>query len=218
MSKSRDKIMGRLRASHPQVGTTEAALERLSLVPMENLLPQQTVDRFVEQARLLSCNVYMSASASDAIRRVMDLLGDDKRVMSWAFEHIPLPGLEEAFEVNNIRVISGRDETIRVGITGADAALASTGSLVLLTGKGKYRLASLLPNVHIAIIRKDQILADLETWVATVRQQGLDVFQNTASAMIISGPSSTADIAMQLILGMHGPGELHIIILGPTHS
>jgi L-lactate dehydrogenase complex protein LldG len=64
-----------------------------------------------------------------------------------------------------------------------------------------------------AVIRQGQILPDLETWVARLRQQGLDAFQDTASAMIISGPSRTADIAMQLILGMHGPGELHIIIL-----
>jgi L-lactate dehydrogenase complex protein LldG len=217
MSKSRDKIMGRLRATRPQVGTSEVGLERLSVVPMEHLSPQHMVDRFVEQARLLNCKVQVCASTDDAIRLVMALLRDGNRVMSWAFEHIPLPGLEAAFEANNIQVVSARDKTIRVGITGADAALASTGSLVLLTGNGKPRLASLLPNVHIAIIRQDQILADLETWVATVRQQGLDVFQNIAGAMIISGPSSTGDIAMQLILGMHGPGEIHIIILEPTY-
>ncbi len=217
MRKNRDEIMSRLDAAHPPLGAIEGGLERLSVVPMEHLSPQQTVDRFKEQARLLSSSVYVPASADEAIRLVMDLLGDDNRVMSWAFEHIPLPGLEAAFRTNSIRVVSARDETIRVGITGADAALASTGSLVLLTGEGKPRLASLLPKVHMAIIRQDQILADLETWVATLHEQGLDAFQNTASAMIISGPSRTADIAMQLILGMHGPGELHIIILEPTH-
>lgn len=218
MSKSRDEIMGRLRASRPQVGKIEAELERLSVIPKEHLSPQQTVDRFVEQARLLNSNVYVPASADDATRLVMDLLGDDNRVMSWAFKYIPLPGLEAAFTAHGMQVVSARDATIRVGITGVDAALASTGSLILMSGKGKPRLASLLPNVHIAIIRQDQILANLETWVAMLQKRGMDVFQKTANVMIISGPSRTADIAMQLILGMHGPGELHIIILEPTHS
>jgi L-lactate dehydrogenase complex protein LldG len=217
MSKSREEIMDRLHTFHPRVGSIEEGLARLPVVPMKHMSSQQTVDHFVEQATLLSCYVYKSASARDAIRRVLDLLGDDKRVMSWAFEHVPLPGLEAAFKANSIRVVSTRDETVRVGITGADAALASTGSLILLTGEGKPRTTSLLPSVHVAIIHQDQILTNLETWVAMLRKQGLDVFQNTANAMIISGPSRTADIAMQLILGMHGPGEMHIIILEPTH-
>ena len=216
MRKSRDEIMGRLRAACPQLGAIEAGLEQLSVVPMDHLSPQQMVDCFIEQARLLSSDVYLPESADDAIDLVMDLLGNNKRVMSWTFEHIPLPGLEAALGAKSIQVVSNRDESVRVGITGADAALASTGSLVLLTGEGKSQLASLLPKVHIAVIRQDQILADMETWVELLHRQGLDAFQSTASAMIISGPSRTADIAMELILGMHGPGELHIIILEPA--
>jgi L-lactate dehydrogenase complex protein LldG len=74
-------------------------------------------------------------------------------------------------------------------------------------------LISLLPPVHIAIIRADQIIPDLETWGAALRSHGLDAFREIASAVIISGPSRTADIAQTMILGMHGPWELHIIIL-----
>lgn len=134
--------------------------------------------------------------------------------MSWDFDRIPLSGLEEALATNGVQVVHKRDAPVRLGITGADAALASTGSLVMLTGKGKSRLASLLPAVHVAIIRRSQIIANQETWVAMLRKEGLDVFQDSAGAMMISGPSRTADIAMQLILRMHRPGELHIIILG----
>ena len=114
---------------------------------------------------------------------------------------------------HGIEISSGRDASVKVGLTGADAALAATGSLVLLTGKGKPRLVSLLPPVHIAVITRQQIIPDLESLMTEFREKKPDVFQQNSSIMIISGPSRTADIAMQLILGMHGPRELHIIIL-----
>ena len=78
---------------------------------------------------------------------------------------------------------------------------------------GKHRVTSLLPPIHIAIVRRNQILADLETWVARQREPGIDRFRALSSIMIISGPSRTADIAMQLVMGMHGPRELHIILV-----
>ncbi len=216
MSTSRERILNRLRESQPTLGAIETGHSYLPVVPMVDLPPQEQINRFVEQARLLSSNVYLPSLGIEAIRVILDVLGEDRRVMSWAFDRIPLSGLEEALAANGVQVVPERDATVRVGITGADAALASTGSLVMLTGKGKSRLASLLPAVHVAIIHQSQIIANLETWVAMLRNEGLGVFQGSASAIMISGPSRTADIAMQLILGMHGPGELHIIILSRT--
>ena len=213
MTTSRDQILDRLRSAQPALGTIGVREKQLPVVPLANLSPRGLLNRFVEQASMLESVVHLPATESEAIQVILGLLGEQRRVLSWAFEHIPLPGLEEAFANDGIRVVEGRDATVRVGITGADAALAATGSLVLLSGAGKPRLASLLPPVHIAVVHQNQILADLESWVATLRQEGLDAFRKTASAMIISGPSRTADIAMQLIMGMHGPGELHIVIL-----
>jgi L-lactate dehydrogenase complex protein LldG len=213
MSDSRAQIINRLRAARPALGEIEAEFEHLPVVPRDDLSSQELVDRFVEQSRRLDSDIHMPSSQAEAIQLVLELLGEERRVCSWAFDQIPLPGLEGAFTAHGIQVVEGRDATLPVGITGADAALASTGSLVLQTGKGKARLTSLLPPVHIAVIRRNQILIDLEDWIATIRQQGLGTFREAASVMIISGPSRTADIAMQTIMGMHGPGELHIIIV-----
>lgn len=213
MTTSRDQILSRLRAAQPALGTIETVWEHLPVVPLVDPSPLGLYNRFVEQARLLACIVHLPTSQVEAIQVILNLLGDERRVLCWDFAHIPLPGLEEAFAAHGILVSEGRDATVRTGITGADAALAATGSLVLLSGAGKPRLASLLPAVHIAVIHQSQILADLETWIATLRKKGLDAFQGAASAMIISGPSRTADIAMQLTLGMHGPRELQIVIL-----
>lgn len=213
MSDSRAQILNRLHAARPALGEIETESEHLPVVPRDDLSPKELVDRFVEQARLLDCDIHMPHSQSEAIQLILDLLDDELRVSSWAFSQIPLPGLEEAFTDHGIQIVEGRDATLRVGITGADAALAATGSLVLQTGAGKDRLTSLLPPVHIAVIHQNQILIDLEDWIATIRQKGLVTFREAASAMIISGPSRTADIAMQTIMGMHGPGELHIILV-----
>jgi L-lactate dehydrogenase complex protein LldG len=212
MTTSRDKILSQLRATQPALGTVETVVERLPVVPLADLSPRGLLDRFVEQAKLLPCVVHVSDSDVEAIQVILALLGEERRLSSWALEHIPLPGLEEALSAHAIQVVASEDPTVQTGITGADAALAATGSLVLMTGAGKPRLPSLLPPVHIAVIHQDQILPDLETWVARLRQGGLAAFQEAAGAMIISGPSRTADIAMQLTLGMHGPKELHIII------
>lgn len=215
---SREKILKRLRSAQAKIAPAEAVQDHLPMVPAIDPAPAALLERFVEQARLLTCEVYLPADQDEATRLILDLLGEDRKMISWAFAHLPLPGLAEALAKNGIQVTAERDAGVRVGLTGADAALAATGSLVLQTGPGKSRLASLLPLVHIAIIHQSQILADLETWVAVQRHQGLDAFQTTASAMIISGPSRTADIAKQLILGMHGPREQHIIILNGTHT
>lgn len=212
MSASREQILGRLRAARPELGAIEALEEPIAVVPLADTSSQGLFNCFVERAEALDSAVHLPASEGEAIQAILELIGEDRRVLSWAFDHIPLPGFAAALDERGIQVSTGRDAGVRVGITGADAALAATGSLVLLSGAGKPRLASLLPPVHVAVLRRDQILADLETWVDQLRQRGTDSFREIASAMIISGPSRTADIAMQLILGMHGPGELHIVV------
>jgi len=71
-------------------------------------------------------------------------------------------------------------------------------------------------HIHIAVITRDQILPDLEHWVAWQRVNGLPAFNQASNIAIISGPSRTADIAMESILGMHGPGSVHVVILDGT--
>jgi L-lactate dehydrogenase complex protein LldG len=134
-------------------------------------------------------------------------------VLCWDFEHIRCPGLADALSGARIAVAPPDDASVRVGITGVDAALAATGSLVLASGAGKARQVSLLPLVHIAVVRTEQIVPHMEAWIAALRADGTDVFTASSSTVIVSGPSRTSDIAMEPILGMHGPGEVHIILL-----
>ena len=148
-----------------------------------------------------------------ALETLLELLGDDKSLISWDVEQIPLPGLKEALDQEGIDLADEKDANVRVGLSGVEAGLAATGSLVVASGAGKYRTASLLPPVHIAVVTRDQVMADLESWLASFDDTAKQELRNASNIVVISGPSRTADIAMQLILGMHGPGELHIILL-----
>ena len=99
-----------------------------------------------------------------------------------------------------------------VGITGADYAIAETGSCVIVGGKGVSRLVSLLPPIHVAVLKSNQILPSLDELFALRRETHLA--GNPLRYMnIISGPSRSADIEQTLIKGMHGPRETHIVLL-----
>jgi len=98
-----------------------------------------------------------------------------------------------------------------VGITAAAAALAETGTVVVQSGRGKSRLVSLLPPVHIAILTTDQITTDLFTWVETKRPAEMP-----ANLVFVSGPSKTADIEQTLAIGVHGPRRFVVVLVETT--
>jgi len=95
-----------------------------------------------------------------------------------------------------------------VGISTAQAAIAETGTLVLDSTSERHRLVSLVPPVHIAIIRGSQIYRTLGE-VLTVIQSARDL---SPAVTFITGPSRTADIELTLAIGVHGPQELYVII------
>ena len=94
----------------------------------------------------------------------------------------------------------------------ADAAIATTGTLVVTTGPGKGRLPTVLPPLHLAVITLDQIVARLEDWLALQRAQNLSAIRQASNVCLISGPSRTGDIEMELVLGVHGPGRVQVVI------
>lgn len=210
---SRDTILNKLKAARTPFEDVEPIEEKRHMVSLSDATPDELYARFVTEATALACEIHEANSSSDAIEIVLDLLGDDTKTLMWDAEHIPLPGLGDALQQKGIQAADMRDESVRVGITGVDAALAATGSLVVVSGRGKARQASLLPISHIAVVRRVQILPDIETFYAHQRERGLDQFRESSNVAVISGPSKSADIAMELIHGMHGPGSVHIVIV-----
>ena len=93
-----------------------------------------------------------------------------------------------------------------VGLSGAETALAETGSIVVNSGVGKSRLATLLPPVHVALVPVSCLMPDLFTWTAA--RAG----KMPANVTLISGPSKSADIEFTLALGVHGPKRLIVVL------
>jgi L-lactate utilization protein LutC len=100
--------------------------------------------------------------------------------------------------------------TAGVGITTADYALADTGSLATIASSDDARLISLLPPVHIAVFPADRILTGLDELYTLIPRPA----DRTSSMVFITGPSRTADIEQILVRGVHGPGEIHVVIVG----
>jgi L-lactate dehydrogenase complex protein LldG len=92
-----------------------------------------------------------------------------------------------------------------LGVTGVDAALPETGTLLLRSSPEKPRLVSLLPRVHLALLRRDALRPDLHQAFAEVKHDPYCV--------LITGPSRTADIELTLTLGVHGPKSLYVWLL-----
>jgi L-lactate dehydrogenase complex protein LldG len=209
---SREQILARLRSKDKPFPRITPPETYQAMTPMEGDT-SSLIARFISEAEALSAVVHQPSDETQAVQIILGILGEDSTVLAWDWSSIPLPTLPGALEAARISTASPQDPQVRVGISGASAALAATGSLVLSSGKGQYRATSLLPPVHIAVIMRRQIVPNLESWIQQQRKAGLTAFQQTSNLVIVSGPSRTADIAMELILGMHGPGELHIIIL-----
>ena len=99
-----------------------------------------------------------------------------------------------------------------IGVTGVDYAIAETGSCAIIARQGASRLVSLLPPIHVAIVERGQTLPSLDELFALVRARGLDKGMDSYMN-IITGPSRSADIEYQLVTGVHGPGEVHMVIV-----
>jgi L-lactate dehydrogenase complex protein LldG len=210
---SREQILGRLRQRKERpFPTSEPPQTHQAVVPPVDQSPGAWRARFIEEAQKAGCVVHEADSPAAAIAAILEIVGDDTAVSAWDPAHIPLPGLAEALAAANVSRVE-QDANVRVGLTGVHAALAATGSVVVVSGNGRSRAASLLPPVHIAVVTAGQILPDLESWWAAQQAAGLEQIRQHSNVVVITGPSRTADIAMQLVMGMHGPRELHLVLL-----
>jgi L-lactate dehydrogenase complex protein LldG len=183
------------------------------------------VARFESEATALAVGVHRVHGDAAAIATVTELLGALRasRVLAWDGEWLNCPGLAAALTSSGIAIEScwlppepeGRRarlaelDPVPVGLTGAVAGLADTGSLAVISGPGRGRMASLVPPAHIAVLRAGQIVPSLTDLLAR-HPAAADAGSNL---VIITGPSRTGDIEMTLSRGVHGPGVVHVVVI-----
>jgi L-lactate dehydrogenase complex protein LldG len=103
-----------------------------------------------------------------------------------------------------------------VGITGVDYLIAETGTVVLKARPGEPRSLSLLPPMHIVVADRSQLLPDLFDLFKVLggkEENGPAHLALPSCVSLITGPSKTGDIELRLVTGVHGPGEIHVILI-----
>jgi L-lactate utilization protein LutC len=181
------------------------------------------VRRFREEFTALGGSFHLVADIESCVTKVVELIKakSPRQVLLGKGPVIDLLGLAKRFNDAGIRVISVDELTSELcwdsffsadfGISGVDYLVAETGTIVLHSGADQPRSLSLLPPVHIAVAERKQLVPDL-----------FDLFQSSENKparplpsciTLITGPSKTGDIELRLVTGVHGPGEIHVILI-----
>ncbi len=169
--------------------------------------PAPLTAQFTTELTALGGAVIPCAEESLAEEILRLLRGRDiETVMAWEQTHLPL-NLLDSLREEGLRVAQARQPDVQAGITGALAAVADLGALLIPGGEGCPLSVSLLPPLHIAILHSKDILPNLESALR------LPAVTQAPASVLIAGPSRTADIEMTLSIGVHGPGEVVIFLV-----
>jgi L-lactate dehydrogenase complex protein LldG len=183
------------------------------------------VERFSAALTAIAGRVHRTPDDRAAITTLVTLCRERgvSRVLSWDPHWIAVDGLPAAMAAAGIHLDLGMVprgdtramrlaalESLQIGLTGSLAGIAESGTVAVVSGPGRSRLASLLPPVHIAVLRAERLCSTLEGFYAAHP----DVADAGSNLVLITGPSRTADIEMTLTRGVHGPGEVHVVLVG----
>jgi L-lactate dehydrogenase complex protein LldG len=174
--------------------------------------------RSVADARGYVMQIIRGVEAHQAVKSSHPVLTDGT-IDSW-FTELGVSVEPMAISATSARARQASRERLRdlaarsdIGVTGVDYAIAETGTCVLLPRAGVSRLVSLLPPVHIAFVQRGEVLPSLDELFALQRRDHLDG-ELGSYLSLISGPSRSADIEYTLATGVHGPGQVHMVLIG----
>ena len=219
---ARSQILGGIRAALKReslTGEAAAALDRRMAAPQRNLIPARTA---VDAAGRMAVFQRFAGAVQTTIACVADPDAVPAAVAKYLAENnlpaemvmAPDPALDvypwAAQPLLTIRRGKAVDRDA-VGVTGAFAGIAETGTLMLVSGPDKPTTINFLPDTHIVVLRADQIVGPYEEAWDRLRLSTDRVLPRTVN--FITGPSRTGDIEQRIQLGAHGPRRLHIILV-----
>ena len=188
--------------------------------PRERELIQDLPARFLEELEALEGSGERVGSVEEVRDYVLSLAQEKgaKRLVRWDDEELerldvdrPLTEAEVEVAVwrdlNDFREVSVEAD---IGLTTAEWAVAETGSLILAGGPGRGRTVALLPPTHVAVIPVERVLSTVSEAIEKYAEaEGLP-----ANVCFHTGPSRSGDIEMSLTIGMHGPGDVRVVLVG----
>ena len=217
----RESFLGRVRGSLTDASPAE--------VPQPYRPPESPadgrVDLLVEELEKVGGIVHRAASVEEARSAVLQVLSerDARAVVRTTTSAVRGLELDEALAEAGIKATicdlrhGIPPEELRraalaadAGITSADYGVAETGTLALLARPGNGRSVSLLPPIHIAVLRAEDIVQELSSLFRAIQQRG----ELPSALTLVTGPSRTGDIELVLTVGVHGPREMHLVLVG----
>ncbi len=162
-------------------------------------------------------------AAASAVRAIVERFAI-RRAVSNSARILDEIGIAEILRARNVEVTTTdeladmaesqrRDRLFAadLGIASPDWAIAETGTLVYASGAAQTRSATLLPPVHLAVVDAPCVLPDLMDLPARLADRSVDgvLPRNVA---LVTGPSKTGDIELKLTTGVHGPGDVYVLI------
>ncbi|MDJ0990165.1 MAG: lactate utilization protein [Desulfobacterales bacterium] len=214
---TREKIMSRLKTA---IGDTLPA-PPTACMPIATFTAEEKIEQLQTRMETMRTEVHVVGSA-DCGAKLSEVLAARKlKTLLYAPDTWLAPVIEQAWagdaaglpeRVPFDRPIEDFKDTlfeVDAGITTTCGAIAETGAIVLWPDASEPRTLSLVPPVHIAVLKADQIY---NSFCEIIQAQNWTAGMPT-NALLISGPSKTADIEMTLAFGVHGPKELIVLIL-----
>ncbi len=169
-------------------------------------IPNSRTNQFITELTAVGGHV-TETNVAELTSKIIELL----KSRNISKIHLELKVLDEnALQQAGIAISHAPDPGICIGVTKASCGLADTGSILEADGEGEKLHASLLGEIHIAVLHKSDILPSLA--------DALPLTGKSRSAVFITGPSRTGDIEMSLTIGVHGPGEVHVFLVDDSIS
>jgi L-lactate dehydrogenase complex protein LldG len=221
VSEARERILSAVRSSLGRRRLDpngEAELRARLAAHRRNLVPARAtvldergrVELFIEMAEEVQSTLAMVGSLAAVPEAVARYLAAENLPAELVMA--PDPSLDEIPWSNwpLVQIRRGRAEAEdRVSLTSCHAAIAETGTLMLISGARTPTTLNFLPETHIVVVRRDQVVATYgDRLRAGKTAEGLPRAVN-----FITGPSRTADIEQHIELGAHGPRRLHIVLV-----
>jgi len=219
---ARDEILGKLRAVHradvpqrPEVPSlNETAFDR-----------EEMIAKFTEALFLQTGVVHRVKDNQEALDKLAEIAKEEKleKVMASTDDVIAPLDLPSWGKENGIQILTAGDfkdrnsfkdavfDEVNAGITGANFAVAESGTLGLIHDRDQARLISLAPILHIAIVPTERFVPIYESAIEKVFE---DINAVPGQFTFITGPSMTADIQATIFRGMHGPKKVIVILTG----
>jgi L-lactate dehydrogenase complex protein LldG len=185
-------------------------VDKATVATLQNAGVTNLTQRFKENVELIRAKCSIATTESEAAAILQNIIANEEPYRI-AISDSPLLNKLLPFIKTDAEILvdAGKDDLFDcdIGITGAQTAIAETGTFVLESESERNRLASLLPPVHICVLDAKDIRATMG--------EILDAVQENLSRTVtfITGQSRTSDIELTLALGVHGPRELHVVII-----